>query len=354
MSWACETDAETMLLSEDAPGGALFPDDLEAAEALCRSVSCPVLVVTSELDACQPPDRGARVAELTGGRLVELKGAGHIPNARHPVLVNLLIKEFVDGIHPPASVRRMVSVGPSSGKRVLFLSSPIGLGHARRDLAVADALRELRPEVTVDWMTQHPVTAALEARGERVHPACDWLANESQHVESEAGEHDVHVFQALRVDGRDPRRELHGVPRRARVRAVRPGRRRRGVGRRPLPARASAAEARSVRVDDRLRRLPADARRGRARGVPDGRLQRGDDRARRGTSARARPFDLRRRSGRHRPGRLRFGPPDRSASGPKPTTTSRATSPATTRPRRPTGRRSAPSSATGPTNASAS
>ena len=26
----------------------------------------------------------------------------------------------------------------------------------------------------------------------------DWLANESQHVESEAGEHDVHVFQALR------------------------------------------------------------------------------------------------------------------------------------------------------------
>jgi pimeloyl-ACP methyl ester carboxylesterase len=198
VSWACETDAETMLLSEDAPPGSLFPVDLEAAEALCRSVSCPVLVVTSELDACQPPDRGARVAELTGGRLVELKGAGHIPNARHPVLVNLLIREFVDRIHPAAPVTRTVSVGPSSGKRVLFLSSPIGLGHARRDLAVADALRELRPEVTIDWMTQHPVTAALGARGERVHPACDWLANESQHVESEAGEHDVHVFQALR------------------------------------------------------------------------------------------------------------------------------------------------------------
>jgi hypothetical protein len=112
--------------------------------------------------------------------------------------VNLLIKEFVDGIRPPTPVTRTVTVGPSSGKRVLFLSSPIGLGHARRDLAVADALRELRPEVTVEWMTQHPVTAALGARGERVHPACDWLANESQHVESEAGEHDVHVFQALR------------------------------------------------------------------------------------------------------------------------------------------------------------
>ena len=139
------------------------------------------------------------MAELTGGALVELEGAGHAPKARHPVLVNLLIKEFVDGIHPPAPGTRTVSVGPRGReKRVLFLSSPIGLGHARRDLAIADALRELRPEVTVDWLTQHPVTAALEARGERVHPACDWLANESQHVESEAGEHDVHVFQALR------------------------------------------------------------------------------------------------------------------------------------------------------------
>ena len=111
MSWACETDAETMLLSEDAPPSSLFPEDLEAAEALCRSVSCPVLVVTSELDACQPPDRGARVAELTGARLVELKGAGHLPNARHPVLVNLLIKEFVDGIHPPAPATPPVTVG---------------------------------------------------------------------------------------------------------------------------------------------------------------------------------------------------------------------------------------------------
>ena len=30
--------------------------------------------------------------------------AGHLPNARHPVLVNLLIKEFVEGIRPSAPV----------------------------------------------------------------------------------------------------------------------------------------------------------------------------------------------------------------------------------------------------------
>jgi pimeloyl-ACP methyl ester carboxylesterase len=199
VSWAGDTDGETMILSEEAPGGSLYPADLEAAEAMCRNVPCPVLVIVGERDMCQPAARGVRVAELTGARLVELKDAGHLPNARHPVLVNLLIKEFVDGIHPPAPVTRRYTVGTVRPPRVLYLSSPIGLGHARRDLAIADALRALRPDVAVDWLTQHPVTAALEARGERVHPACEQLANESQHVESEAGEHDVHVFQALRT-----------------------------------------------------------------------------------------------------------------------------------------------------------
>jgi pimeloyl-ACP methyl ester carboxylesterase len=198
-SWARETDGETMLLVGDAPPGSLTPRNRDEAEALCRSVACPVLVIVGELDRCQPPERSVRVAELTGGELIVMQGAGHLPNARHPVLVNLWIKEFVDGIHPPASVTRRHKVGAARPPRMLYLSSPIGLGHARRDLAIADALRALRPDVTVDWLTQHPVTAALEARGERVHPACEQLANESQHVESEAGEHDVHVFQALRT-----------------------------------------------------------------------------------------------------------------------------------------------------------
>ncbi len=38
----------------------------------------------------------------------------------------------------------------------------------------------------------------LKARGERIHPASAFLANESQHIESESAEHDLHAFQALR------------------------------------------------------------------------------------------------------------------------------------------------------------
>ena len=86
----------------------------------------------------------------------------------------------------------------SRPRRALYLSSPIGLGHARRDLAIAQHLKRLHPDLRIDWLTQHPVTRVLEEAGETVHPASAWLANESAHIEEESGEHDLHVFQALR------------------------------------------------------------------------------------------------------------------------------------------------------------
>ena len=84
-------------------------------------------------------------------------------------------------------------------RRVLYVSSPIGLGHARRDLAIVAELRRLRPGVEVDWLAQHPVTELLAARGERIHPASRWLVSEARHIENEAGrQHDLHAFQAIR------------------------------------------------------------------------------------------------------------------------------------------------------------
>jgi pimeloyl-ACP methyl ester carboxylesterase len=65
------------------------------AEATCAGVRCPVLVLAGSLDMCQSPDRGRRMAELTGGDFVLLEGSGHLPQARDPVRVNLLIRDFV-------------------------------------------------------------------------------------------------------------------------------------------------------------------------------------------------------------------------------------------------------------------
>lgn len=83
-------------------------------------------------------------------------------------------------------------------RKALFLSSPIGLGHARRDVAIAQELRRLHPDLEIDWLAQHPVTRVLADAGEAVHPASALLANESAHIEDESADHDLHAFQAIR------------------------------------------------------------------------------------------------------------------------------------------------------------
>ena len=103
----------------DGPVEGLVMDDAEPVaatkeevEQVCRQVRCPVLVVHGDRDNCQPFERGLAFAELTGAELVALAGAGHIPNARHPVLVNQLIHEFAGRFAAPAPRRaRWVRAG---------------------------------------------------------------------------------------------------------------------------------------------------------------------------------------------------------------------------------------------------
>jgi len=59
-------------------------------------------------------------------------------------------------------------------------------------------LRKLHPDLQIDWLAQDPVTRLLDANGERIHPLSTRLASESRHIELEAGEHDLHCFQAIR------------------------------------------------------------------------------------------------------------------------------------------------------------
>jgi predicted glycosyltransferase len=114
------------------------------------------------------------------------------------VKVNGLLREFAESVAPPAPTERRWTRALKRRRRALFVSSPIGLGHARRDVAIAKELRMLVPDLEIDWLAQHPVTAVLEAEGERIHPASAELANESHHIESESAEHDLHAFQAIR------------------------------------------------------------------------------------------------------------------------------------------------------------
>jgi pimeloyl-ACP methyl ester carboxylesterase/predicted glycosyltransferase len=189
VAWGLETDPETLV---DTQLAVRLPDE-DSVRELTERIDCPVLVIHGRDDAIRPHDSGAVLAALTGGTLVTLEGSGHCPQARDPVKVNLLLRDFVV---PPAP--RSWARAKSRRKRALYISSPIGLGHAQRDAAIADELRRLHPDLEIDWLAQHPVTAVLEKRGESIHPASRYLANESGHIESESAEHDLHCFQAIR------------------------------------------------------------------------------------------------------------------------------------------------------------
>ncbi|PVZ11687.1 alpha/beta hydrolase [Actinomycetospora cinnamomea] len=173
-------------------------DDPVDFETVVGSLRCPVLVLHAPDDEINPYAWGARTAELTGGTLVTLEGSGHAPNARDPVVVNRLVHDFACRVTGRRVDARTWSRPRSRPRRALYLSSPIGLGHVRRDRAVAEELRRRVPDLAIDWLTQDPVSSVLARAGERVHPAGRSLASESAHLESESGEHDLHCFRTFR------------------------------------------------------------------------------------------------------------------------------------------------------------
>jgi pimeloyl-ACP methyl ester carboxylesterase/predicted glycosyltransferase len=193
VQWGLETTPETLALTIESPGL-----DRETIDDLMARISCPVLVTQGDRDELIPADRGRAFAEATGAELVELVDVGHAPHVRHPVRFNELLHDFAArayGRPAQAAPWRRAIKRP---RRALYVSSPIGLGHAWRDVAIARELRALHPDLEIDWLAQDPVTRVLQSSGERIHPASAQLANESRHIAAESREHELNVFQAWR------------------------------------------------------------------------------------------------------------------------------------------------------------
>ena len=187
--WGLDTTPEVLVAT--ARGRTL---NEQRSIELAQRVSCPVLVIHGDEDEIVVHSNGVALAELTNGRLMTMEQSGHCPHVRDPVAVNLALDEFLLRPSPRPARRR----GVRRPRRALYVSSPIGLGHARRDVAVAQELRKLVPDLEIDWLAQDPVTRVLEAHGERIHPSSSELANESQHIELESSPHRLHVFEAWR------------------------------------------------------------------------------------------------------------------------------------------------------------
>jgi pimeloyl-ACP methyl ester carboxylesterase len=94
VGWGLETTPAVLITENEAP----WVDEATARGWCAASRRCPVLVIHGTEDQISPPRIGKALARATGGTLVVLEGAGHIPLARDPVRVNLLVREFVESL----------------------------------------------------------------------------------------------------------------------------------------------------------------------------------------------------------------------------------------------------------------
>jgi pimeloyl-ACP methyl ester carboxylesterase/predicted glycosyltransferase len=195
IGWANDTTGPVLAKTVEAR---MIPPAFDVSEAMYRRIRCPVLMIHGDNDQIQPYARAKVVAEATGAELVTIPGGGHNPLGRFPAKSNALIVDFLDRKLGVTAPRKADRTSKAKTKKALYLSSPIGLGHGRRDIAITRELRKLHPHLQVDWLAQDPVTRLLEASGERIHPLSGRLASESRHIELESGEHDLHAFQAIR------------------------------------------------------------------------------------------------------------------------------------------------------------
>lgn len=85
----------------------------------------------------------------------------------------------------------------SGRPKVLFLSGSVGLGHVIRDLAIAQELRKLRPNIDLDWLGGEPASSVLKAAGEKVLPESDGFSGEIDIMESLADGYRLNLAKYL-------------------------------------------------------------------------------------------------------------------------------------------------------------
>ena len=92
VEWALDIEPATLVASDEG----LDACGLASFRSVCQRVRAPVMVIHGDGDELAHHARGVALATVTGGELVTVAGGGHFLQAREPVLVNRLIKRFVD------------------------------------------------------------------------------------------------------------------------------------------------------------------------------------------------------------------------------------------------------------------
>ena len=194
IAWGQQTAPEILIATSPVP--TQYPS-LSPSEAIDR-VRCPVLIIHGTDDRIVSNELSRQLVRARPDfELVEFEGSGHGPHLRDPVRVNLELQRFLQ--LPAGHTRSWTRGAARRDKRVLWVCSPIGLGHVQRDRAIARELRKFMPDLRIDWLAQHPVTRVLREAGESIHPLSARLSSESAHWEQSASGHELHCFYAWRA-----------------------------------------------------------------------------------------------------------------------------------------------------------
>jgi pimeloyl-ACP methyl ester carboxylesterase len=95
VGWGLDTDPESLAATVRARGSI----DRPTFAAMCAAIDRPTLVIQGTDERISHVTQGIGLARaIPRSRLELLEGAGHIPTARDPIRVNLLIRDFIGEI----------------------------------------------------------------------------------------------------------------------------------------------------------------------------------------------------------------------------------------------------------------
>jgi pimeloyl-ACP methyl ester carboxylesterase/predicted glycosyltransferase len=157
-----------------------------------EDVDLPVLIIHGQADQTVPPSASEYLhQQIKGSKYISIPDSGHAFPRTWPQVSRHILEFLRPATKAPASIE-----DHKGAVRVLWISSPIGLGHVKRDVTIANEIRKTRPDMIIEWLAINPVKDFLEKIGEKVHPLSNYLRDESSHFESHGMDFSLNVTEA--------------------------------------------------------------------------------------------------------------------------------------------------------------
>ncbi|KKK93018.1 hypothetical protein LCGC14_2697070, partial [marine sediment metagenome] len=184
--WAHETSPKILAMGWE---GVISSD----VDEYLKDIDIPALIINGQKDELISPGASEYLhKQIPGSKLIRIPDAGHGFTRTWPQ-----VSRHILGFLKPETSQHPRLRKQEENPRILWISSPIGLGHVKRDVAIAEEIRKKIPKLTIHWLAVDPVRSFLEAIGEEIHPLSDALVNESSHFESRAAAYSLDAMEAL-------------------------------------------------------------------------------------------------------------------------------------------------------------